>query len=464
MRRRRFVVIGAGEVGFHLARLLSQEGHNVVVIERTPERCAKVEEELDVALVPGDGAHLPVLRQAEVGRADLVLAVSSSDEANLVASLLSKRMGAARSLVRVRIAEEVTAYHREYEEAFAVDLLLSTQLLTTLRILDFIRGHNTVAVEYLAGGKVQLRKFHLDEVSPLARMPLRDIDLPRGALVVGYQRATETVIPSGDSRALPGDDALILALTEVMPKVERLVSGEMETPGPVVIAGGGETGFTVARALESWGVEVKILEVNRQRAQELAALFPRYQILHGDATDLAFLRAERIGHAKTFVALTGQDERNLLASLLAQELGISQAIALVERTETSRLWKRLGGFQIVSPRGLASERIRDYIKRDFNPTIVSLQEGALILERRLSGTCPAAGKSLAELGAPPGLIVGAVVRGEKVFVPHGKDRLEEGDSVILFCSEEALGAVHRLFPTPGKETLQDREEGMEAGS
>ena len=446
------MVIGAGEVGFHLARLLSQAGHEVVVVERDPARREMVEEEIDAAVVAGNGAYLPILQQAEVGKAELVLAVSSSDEANMVASLLSKRLGAQRTVVRVKVAEEVTSYRRHYEDSFDVDLLLSTQLLTTVRILNHVRGHNTVAVEYLAGGKVQLRKFALDASSPLTQQPLKEISLPEGSLVVGFLREHDLTVPSGEDQARPGDEALILAHTEVMPKIERVVSGRAEMLGTVVIAGGGDTGATVARALEDWGVDVKILERNGQRARELARMFPRYQVLQGDATDLAFLKAERIGRARTFIALSGQDERNLMASLVAQELGVPQVVALVERTETVRLWKRLGLMHVVSPRALAYERIQDYIESGYSPTIVSLQEGALVLERRLAAASPAAGVTLAEMSPPRGLIVGAVVRGDKVFVPRGKDRLEIGDLVILFVRQEELDTVRLLFPGRERES------------
>jgi trk system potassium uptake protein TrkA len=446
MERTRYVIMGAGEVGFHLARVLSEAGHEVVVIESDPGRRASLEEALDVAVVAGNGAYLPVLEQAEVGRAELLMAVSSSDEANMVASLLARRLGVRRTVVRVHIAEEVIAHRRAYQDAFSIDLLLSTQLLTTVRILDHLRGHQTMAVEYLAGGKVQLRKFRLEPNSSLTRAPLRDIEVPKGALVVGYFRHGELVIPTGDDQALPGDEALLLASAEVMPRFEEMVCGVVSREDLVVIGGAGETGVTVADALQGWKTKVKLIERNRRRAREVADRFPQYEVLHGDATDLAFLRAERVGGASSFVACTGQDERNLMASLLAQELGVSRVVALVERTETQRLWRRLGEISIVSPRALAYERIQEYVESGYDPAIVSLREGGVFVERRLVAASPAAGVTLAEMGTPRGIIVGAVVRGDRVFVPRGSDRLEAGDSVILFVREEELDTVNLLFP------------------
>ena len=171
------------------------------------------------------------------------------------------------------------------------------------------------------------------------------------------------------------------------------------------------------------------------------------EVIHGDATDIRLLKSEGVDAAHTFAALTGEDEDNLMACLLAQELKVPQVLALVQRAETSKLWSRLNLHDVFSPRAVAAERIQDYIDSGFSANIVSLQRGAAqVLERRLAEASPAAGVTLAEMDAPRGLIVGAVVRGSKVFVPRGKDRLEVVDLVILFVREEELGTVRLLFP------------------
>ncbi|MCP4662033.1 MAG: Trk system potassium transporter TrkA [bacterium] len=449
MESKRYAVMGAGEVGFHLARTLSQEGHSVVIIERDPLKRDRVEE-LDVAFVRGDGTHVPVLRAAGIRECDLFMAVSSSDEANLAAAVLAKRLGARRTVVRVGVAEEVTTHRRIYEEVFDADMLLSTQVLASTRILNYILGHNTLAIEYLARGKVQLRKIHLEEGSILTQRPLHAIEMPPGSLVVAFFHGEELIVPSGADKARPGDDALILCKTKVIDRVERMVSSRPRTIGTVVIAGGGATGQTVAQALAGQADTVRIIERDRRRAEELAIQFPDLEVLCGDATDMALLRAERIADASSFLALSGNDERNLMACLLAQELEVPQVVALVARTETSHLWRKLGLMHVVSPRRLAYERIQEYIRSGYSANIVSLQHGAAqVVERRLAEASPAAGVTLAEMSPPRGFIVGAVVRGVKVFVPSGPDRLEVGDVVILFVQEEHLPTVHLLFP--GKE-------------
>lgn len=453
MPNQRFVVMGAGEVGFHLARSLSQQGHEVTVIDLSEDRRNRVDEALDVLVVAGNGAHVPVLEEAQVARCHLFLAVSSSDESNLAASRLAKRMGAERCVVRVAASSEVIGHRQVYEDAFGVDLLLSTQLLTTSRILNLVRGHNTMAVEHFAGGKVQLRKVAVEEGSLLTRRPLREVELPPGSLVVAFFRGEELIIPGGDDRAQPGDEALVLATRESISRVERMITPRPAVLGTVVVAGGGATGATVAEALEGTEVEVKIIERDRQRAQALAARFRRAQVLQGDAADVALLKAERVGQAGTFVAVTGNDETNLMASLVAQDLGVPLVAPLVARSETFALWRRLGLTEVFSPRILAYQRIDEYIQSGYSSNIVSLSHGeAMVVERRLHPASPAAGVTLAEMNPPRGLIVGAVARGRRVFVPRGPDRLEPGDLVILFVRREELETVQLLFP--GRDPLQ----------
>jgi len=450
MDQKRYVVMGAGEVGYHLAQSLSSQGHNVTVIELAEAKYVRVSDQLDVLAVHGNGAHPPVLAAARVKNCDLFMAVSSNDEANLAAALLAKNMGALRTVARVSVAEEVINYRKSYEDVFGVDLLLSTQLLTTTRILNKIRGHNTVAVEYLADGKVQLRKVMLDDNSPLTQRPLSEVGLPRDVLVVAYYRGDELIIPSGADRAQAGDEALLLGSTAQIAAAERQICSLPVTLGGVTMAGAGATAETVAQMLAPLDVPVKVIEHDRARAQELASRFPKFQIIHGDVTDLSLMKAERIHQSQTFVALTGNDESNLLASLLAQEIGVPQVLALVQRTETAQLWRRLGLEQVFSPRVLAYDRIQAYIEHGYSAHIVSLQKGAAqVIERRLISSSPAAGLKLSELKPPRGLIVAAVTRGDRVFIPHGGDRLEVDDQLTLFVHEDELGTVQSLFPGTG---------------
>lgn len=447
MDRQRYVVMGAGEVGYYLAQTLSRQGHEVVVIESDPQRAEEVEDELDATVIAGNGAHIPILEAARVDSCDLFMAVSAHDETNLAATLLAKSLGATRAVTRVAVAEDVTTYHRLYERLFQTDLIMSTQLLATTRILNYILGHNTVQVEYLARDKLQVRRIRLEEDSPLVRTALRNLQMPEGSLVVAYFRGDELTVPAGDDRAEPGDHALVLGKTEVIEAVEAFANPNSQRPSKVVIAGGGETGRTLALALAKKVSKIQLIEWNRSRAEELAAALPDCSITLGDATDQSLLETEAVGDASAFVATTGYDETNLMASLLAKEMGVPEVIAMVDRAQTTYLWRKLGLLHIVSPRTLVHERIEGYIQGGYNANIVSLERGAAqVIERDIHAASPTAGASLAEMQLPRGLIVGAVIRGDRVFVPRGDTRIEVGDRVILFVEEAEVPLLTLFFP------------------
>jgi trk system potassium uptake protein TrkA len=439
--------MGAGEVGRYLARSLSADGHTVVLIDSDPAKRRLVEEQLDVAFVLGNGTHVPTLEAADVARCDLFVSASSSDEANLAASLLAKCVGAPRCVVRVKTSEDVTRYGRIYERTFKADLLLSTQLLTTTRVLNRVLGYNTLDVEYLAQGALQVRRTRVEAGSELAERRLADAALPKDCLALAFLSGDRVTVPTGDDRAQVGDDVLVIGTAAAIDEFERRVSRHARRLGLVVVAGGGATAQTVVTRLEGQARQIKIIELDRQRAEELATQFPQHDIVHGDATDMSVLGSERVGEAHTFIALTGHDETNLMACLLAQELGARQLTALVQKSETSTLWRKVALLDVVSPRTLAAEKIRNYIDSNYEPHIVSLENGAAeFIQRRVYKESPTAGARLADVETPQGLLVAAIVRGGRALIPSGDHKIEVGDDVILFVREDEVGMAQLLFP------------------
>lgn len=445
---RRFTVMGAGELGFHLARTLHQEGHDVVMIDVDPDQRTRVEDQLDLSFVVGNGTQIPVLEQAGVGRSELFIAASNSEEANLTASVLAKDLGAQRTAVRLETTEELTTYRSRYERLFHADLLLSPQVLATTQILNIVLGHNTHEIDFLAHGKIQLRTIQIESDCEASRVPLRRLPMPPGSLIVGYlSDGQELSTPTADHKPLAGGQALVLCTSDVERQVERLFSSHFLSPKQVVIGGAGRKGVGVAKAMIGLVPSIKLVERNRAKAERIAAQYPELDVIHGDATDFNLLRAERVDHPDAFVAAMAHDESNLLACLIAQEAGAGEVIAVVRRTETSRLWKQTGRLHVVSPRFLAAERITDYIRHGYKANLISLEGGALrVIQRRIHDASPVVGVSLEELSPPDGLLVGAIVRGERVFIPRASDRFEAGDQAILFVHRAELPTVQLFFP------------------
>ncbi len=451
MDKKRFVVMGAGEVGYLVAQTLSEEGHRVTMIDLDPDKRERIEEELDVSFVLGNGAHLPVLESAGVAKADLFIAASSSEEANLVASLTAKDLGVGRTVVRVETTEDLTTYRATYERLFAADLLLSPQILASTVILNHVLGHNTHDIDYLARGRIQLRKIQIQRESPLTRVPLRDVRMPGSSRIIGYIDESGAVrIPEPDEMASAGEDALVVCSTDVIREVEELFASKLRIPGTVVVAGATKMGLNVARSLVGNVKKVKLIEADRRKARHISEEHPEIEVVHGDATDQSVLRAENVGAAEAFIAATGHDDSNLMAGLEAEELGVKKIIVLVDRSETSRLWRRIGTITPISARSLAAQRIRHYIEHGYRGNMISLEDGALrVVQRKIYPESPVAGVTLRDINPPRGVIVGAVVRGDNIFVPRPSDALLAGDQVVLFVHESESSMVQLFFP--GKE-------------
>ena len=265
MTGNRFTVMGAGEVGYLLAQMLSREGHDVTVIDIDDEKRARIE---DLTFVTGSGTHAEVLERSNTEGCDLFIAASSSEEANLSAGLLAKELGATRSCVRLSTIEDLTVYRRLYEQLFRVDLLLSPQILATNVVMNHVLGHNTWDVEHLARGQIQLRRIHVQESSPLVGTALKDVRMPRQTRIVGFIDADDHLQPVGpESMAKARTEALVVCATHSIRAVEELFAAKLAKPKTAVVAGGSATGLTVARNLASQVGHVKLIERDRRRGQ-----------------------------------------------------------------------------------------------------------------------------------------------------------------------------------------------------
>ncbi|MCR9093506.1 MAG: Trk system potassium transporter TrkA [bacterium] len=449
METRRFVILGAGEVGRYLASQLSVQGHRVTVIDEDLGKVSVVEDQLDVQFVLGNGSHIPTLERARVEECDLFIAVSSSDEANLAAALLAKTLGAPRAVVRVRTSEDITRYGRVYERAFSADLLLSTQLLTTTQVLNHVLGYNTLEVEYVVEGAFEVRRTTVGSNSILARQPISAARLPEDSLVLALISKQGLTVPTGVVQAEVGDEVLVIATPESIDRVERAVSGSPPRRGLVVIAGGGTTATDTLRGFAHRAERIRVIEKDRATAERLAARFTRCEVIHGDATDPSLLAAEGVADASAFIALTGNDEANVMACLLAQDLGVQAVTALVQRTEVSALVRRFDSMNVVSPRRIAAERIQTYIETNYEPHVVSLEnEQATFSRRAVFAQSPVVDCALVDVEIPKGLLIAAVMRNGRPTIPRGHHVLREGDEVLLFVAEGAADIVPLLFPGP----------------
>jgi trk/ktr system potassium uptake protein len=439
------LVIGAGEVGHHLAGILSRDDHAVSVVDPDPAKARRMTESLDVQAMVGDGTRVDVLVSAGASKADLVVAVADDDHVNMLACLLAKDLGAKRVILRLRDTSRLEGYRYFYKQSLGFDVVLSTGDLAAEEILATVRERHALEVESFADGRVQLRRLRLRDESELTNTPLLDLRLPAGVLVVAVSRGDRFFVPSGEDELLVSDHIYVIGEARDCDAFERLAGEKAAWNRSVVIMGAGGIGRQIVRHLRNTpGVSIKVIECDPARARALAVASERDAlVLEGDATDLDLLMEERIGDANVFIATTGDDEDNMVACQLAHSMGVERTVAMLNKASYRNIYDIMGVDHAISPRILCANEILRFVRSGSPSAIAVIADGkAEVLE--LTARFPEARK-IKELGLPRGAVIGALVRDDQVRIPTGETSVEEGDQVIVFTLPETLEQVERIF-------------------
>ena len=439
------VIVGAGEVGHHLAGILSRESHAVSVVDPDPAKARRMMESLDVQAIVGDGTRADVLVRAGASKADLVVTVTDDDHVNMLACLLAKALGAQRVILRLKDMQRLEDYHYFYKQTLGFDVPLSTEDLAAEEILSTVKERHALEVESFADGRVQLRRLRLREASQLTDTPLEELRLPAGVLVAAVARGDQFFVPTGEDSLLVSDHIYVLGEARDCDAFERLAGEKAVWNRSVVLMGAGGIGRTIVQRLaDTAGVSIKVIERDATRARALAVSSGSdCLVLEGDATDLDLLIEERIGDANVFIATTGDDEDNMVACQLARSLGVERTVAMVNKASYRQIYDMLGIDQGISPRILCANDILRFVRSGSPSAIAVIGEGrAEVLELKVQLREP---RRVKDLGLPRGAVIGALVRGEQVKIPTGDTTDEGGDQVIVFTLPETLEQVERIF-------------------
>lgn len=447
------IVIGAGQAGSHIAQVLSQEKHSVTMIDLDRNRLMHAEESLDVRTICEHGASPQILEIAGASRADLVAAVTNSDEVNLIAAATAKQLGATRSAARVYNQAYHTSGKIEYQNLLNIDMIISPQSITAFEIAKLIENPAAIAVESFAHEKVHMRQMWVPDDSPAAGKRICDLfppDRELESLVVSLTRGAKLTIPGPEDVVRAGDRVTVIMPMGQTRAVRRLFKDVEEGAESVVIAGGGTTALMLAQILEARGVAVTLIEGTRERCDALSRVLSHTRVIHGDATRVSVLQEERVGDADVFVALCGSDEVNLMSSLQAKKMGVAHIVVAVNRADYAPLVEQVGIDHAVSPRILTGNRILTLAGGKNIRSMALLQEGlAEVVELAAEPNSPAVNRMLGdELRFPKGVILGALVRGEEVIVPRGGDTILAGDTVIAFVLSDVLDELEAMFQSP----------------
>jgi trk system potassium uptake protein TrkA len=439
-------IIGMGEVGRHLASMLSGEDHDVTIVDSNPEILEAAGDKIDVRAIRGNGASYRTLREAEVRDADIVATVTNDDGVNIVAALQAKEIGAQTVIARVDSYDYLPGREGVYHGFLGIDMVISTSLLAAIQIHKLISSFGAMSVEHFADDRVQMVQLKVGDPAN-CNIPLKDLKIPPDTIIAGILRGDELIIPSGDDYLLLNDEAFVVGKTENIQDSEPFF-GEAERKGArsIVILGGGEIGFSVARALEKQGKSVRIIEWNPQVCEYLSETLSEAVIINGDGTDLDLLEEEKLGEADVFVAASKRDEVNLMSGLVARDLGVREVIALVHRPTYMTVYERLGISATISPRRLAANQILKYVRPG---RVVSVSEIASdkgeILEFVVPKRSRIVQNKLKNAGFPRGAVIGAIAGKRGISVPTGEDKVMPGDTVIVFTTPDVRPKVERLF-------------------
>ncbi|MEO1700109.1 MAG: Trk system potassium transporter TrkA [Planctomycetota bacterium] len=445
-RGKRIVIVGAGEVGEHVADILSREKHAVTIVDPDPAKSRKLSESYDVEALVGDGTRADTLTGAGASGADLVVAVSDDDRVNMLASVVAKKLGATRVIVRLKDTEVLSDYRYFYKDALGFDVVLSTEELAAEAILGTVRERHALQVERFADGKVQLRQLAIRAESGLTAQPLEGVKLPPGVLVVAAIQKRKLVVPSGADQLHVGDRVYVLGSATDLDSFERMAGEDVAWRRTAVIMGAGSIGREIARSLTNApGIDVVVIEQDRARAQALdTEAGGKLTVVTGDATDFNLLQEERIAEASVFVATTSDDELNLVACMLAKGHGSERTIALVRKGAYRETFDFIEGVDLaISPRLLCAQSILRFV-RSASPAAISVIEDGKAEVLELVTTLKEPTK-VKRLGLPKGVVVGAVVRGEAVSIPSGDTVVKGGDTLIVFTKTEALEETERVL-------------------
>jgi trk system potassium uptake protein TrkA len=449
----KIVILGAGQVGGSVAESLVSEENDITVVDLDPQRLRVLQDRFDLRTVSGSGAHPSVLVEAGIEDADLLIAVTQSDETNLVACRLAARMfNVPRRIARLRATDYLANKKVLGGEGFDVDLCICPEQILTDYIAKLVEFPEALQVLDFANGKVSLVAVRAFQGGPLVGLPLKELRAQRPNLdtrIVAIFRGDRSIVPDGDTVVEAGDEVFCLAasghIREVMHELRR-----MDKPvRRVMIAGGGNIGLRLARALEN-DYSVRVIEHNKRRAEVLAERLAKALVLNGDTTDEELLQEENVAEMDLFVAVTNDDENNIMSSLLAKRMGARRVVALINRRSYVDLLQS-GQIDIaISPAQATIGSLLAHVRRGDVVAVHSLRRGAAeALEAVVHGdkeSCRVIDRRVDEIELPPGTTIGALVRADEVVMAHHDTVIRAEDHVIVFVTDKKLlPKVEKLF-------------------
>jgi len=414
----KIIIIGAGKVGCQIAKTLSSEKHDVTLIEKDDVIRQSAQNSLDVLTILGNGANVRTLEEAGIKQADMVIAVTSSDEVNMIACMTAKQFGVPQKIARIRNPEYLYA-NALSREKLGIDLTINPERATAREIVKLLKSPINVAqVQSFAGGKVQLFELKVEESFPFINQQLKAITFKYPILVAAIYRNDKIIIPGGEEKIIAGDNLYVLIKKDYFLELNEIFNQKPLSVQNVIILGGSRIGIQAALILTKLGISTKLIERDKEKCEKIAESLPHTLVINGDGTNIDLLKSEGVETTDGFVAVTGYDEDNLLVALLAKHLGAKKVIAKVDRTNYIPILEKIGVDAVVNPRMTTASAILRFIRRGKIISLTLLKEGeAEVIELIVSPHSKIINTPLRKANLPQNSIIGAIVR-QKLLTPH----------------------------------------------
>ncbi len=447
----KIIIIGAGVVGHTIAKRLSSEAQDVVIIERDEKRIKEISESLDVKVIHGSGSNPKVLMDAGVEQSDMVIAVTDSDEVNMIACLIAgSQSRVPKKIARIREPDYVN-YTQIFEKDYLdLDFNINPEKAAAERIMKIIEVPGAVDVAEFAESKVKLVGIKLTPTCGAVGQKLKDLkDLhpDHRVIIVAIYRGSETIIPNGLTVLLAGDLVFAVTVPTEIPNLVKLLGRKEKAGNKIMLVGGGDIGFYLAQWLEKKGFSVKVIERNDKRAEFIADRLKKAIVIRGDGTDQNLLMEENVMDIDTFIAVSNDEEANILSSLLAKRLGANRCISLIDKPEYLSMVSTIGIDVGVSPRLASVSGILQFVRRGKILAVTQLMEERVeAIETVAMETADIVSRPLKEIKFPQGALIGAVVRENgDVVIPEGETLIQPGDKVIIFTLAKAVPKIEKML-------------------
>lgn len=443
------LIVGAGAVGFNLAKQLSKEGHDISVVEEDPELVRMISEKLDVHVVAGTGSSPSILESAGVRNTQMVLAVTNSDEVNIIVCIIANQYGRKTKIARVRNSEFTGKNSLFRQNGLCVDHMVNPEQIIVDSIMNILETPGATYALDFPIGDILLRGFHVPEDAPIAGKRLSElesIEYTDSFLIVCVQRKDEMIIPTDNTQILPDDEIFVLIAKMGLPYFLPMINRRADDADRVIIYRTSRIGLLLAKALEGSSISVTMIEPKKDRAEMAAAELEDTIVLHGDATDIDLLKEAAIEDSDFFIALSDDTQTNLLMSLLAKKHGAKKTVVLANEPGLVPVINQVNVDVVVNPRLVTASSILQHIRSGKILSIAKLGDSeAEAIELVVGEDSEIVKKQLNKIRFPKGSMLGAIVRNGKMLLPKGIDAIHPGESVIVFALPYAIKKVQALF-------------------